>query len=182
MNQNWPPFGINPRLKRLRQKLSSDPYYRLQSEEEILMAAHLGVRIDVNRAAVDDWLRLPGLSIHQARNLVELSRVGVRFYCIEDMAAALSLSAHRLKSLEVILNFSYYEDENIEGLVHVVDPNTATLESLLRVPCIDVELAQALIDNRFTNGLYRNLADFQQRLNLSSDVIAKLMYHLRFQT
>lgn len=182
MNQNWPPFGINPRLKRLHHKLSSDPYYRLQSEEEILMAAHLGVRIDVNRAAVDDWLRLPGLSIHQARNLVELSRVGVRFYCIEDMAAALSLSAHRLKSLEVILNFSYYEDENTEGLVYVVDPNTATLESLLRVPCIDVELAQALIDNRFRNGLYRNLADFQQRLNLSSDVIAKLMYHLRFQT
>ena len=76
------------------------------------MAAHLGVRIDVNRAAVDDWLRLPGLSIHQARNLVELSRVGVRFYCIEDMAAALSISVHRLKYLEVILNFSYYEDED----------------------------------------------------------------------
>ncbi|NJN21119.1 MAG: helix-hairpin-helix domain-containing protein [Leptolyngbya sp. RL_3_1] len=34
------------------------------------MAAALGVRIDVNRATVDDWLRLPGLSIHQAHRLV----------------------------------------------------------------------------------------------------------------
>ncbi|NRB09011.1 MAG: ComEA family DNA-binding protein [Richelia sp.] len=180
MNQNWISFGINPRLQRLRHKLSSEPYYRLQSGEEIAIAAQLGVRIDANQATVDDWLRLPGLSIHQARNLVELSRTGVKFYCIEDVAAALSISAHRLKPLEVILNFSYYDDETTEGLACVVNPNAATLESLLQVPYIDAVLAQAIIDNRVTDGLYRNLVDFQQRLNLSSHAIAQLMYYLRF--
>ncbi|MDJ0799797.1 MAG: ComEA family DNA-binding protein [Calothrix sp. MO_167.B12] len=180
MNQNWLSFGINPRLQRLRTKLSFDPYYRLQSGEEIAIAAQLGVKIDANQATVDDWLRLPGISIHQARVLVELSRSGVKFYCIEDVAAALSLPAQRLKPLEVILNFSYYDDEAAESLAYIVNPNTATVESLIKVPFIDISLAQAVVDNRLSGGPYHNLVDFQQRLNLPGDAIAQLMYYLRF--
>ena len=56
----------------IRTKLLNDPYYRLQTNAEIAIAADLGIQIDVNKAKVDDWLRLPGLSIHQARNLVQL--------------------------------------------------------------------------------------------------------------
>ena len=180
MNQNWLRFGINPRLQRLRTKLSCDPYYRLQSGEEIAIAAQLGLRIDANQATVDDWLRLPGLSIHQARLLVELSRSGVKFYCIEDVAAGLNIPVQRLKPLEVILNFSYYDDEITEGLAYVVNPNTATIESLMKIPIIDITLAQAVVDNRTSSGAYRDLVDFQRRLNLSGDAIAQLMYYLRF--
>jgi len=55
-----------------------------------IAVAALGIQIDVNQASVD-WLRLPGLSIHQAR--VELCRSGVQFYCLEDIAAALNATA-----------------------------------------------------------------------------------------
>jgi DNA uptake protein ComE-like DNA-binding protein len=180
MNQNRLPFTLNPRLQKLRSKLLNDPYYRLQSAEEIAIAASLGIRIDANQATVDDWLRLPGLSIHQARSLVELSRSGVKFYCIEDIAAALSISIQRLKPLEPILNFSYYDDEAVNNITYVINPNTATIESLLKVPFIDASLAQAVVENRQSAGLYRNLVDFQQRLNLSGDILAQLMYYLRF--
>ncbi|MDJ0732856.1 MAG: ComEA family DNA-binding protein [Nostocaceae cyanobacterium] len=180
MHQNWLSFRFNPRLQRLRHKLLNDPYYRLQSGEEIVIAAQLGMRIDANQATVDDWLRLPGLSIHQARTLVELSRSGVKFYCIEDVAAALSISTQRLKPLEVILNFSYYDEEAIETIAYKVNPNTATVESLAKVPFIDVSLASAVVENRLSSGKFRNLVDFQQRLNLSSDRIVQLMYYLRF--
>ncbi|WP_026730973.1 helix-hairpin-helix domain-containing protein [Fischerella sp. PCC 9605] len=180
MNQNRLPFTLNPRLQKLRSKLLNDPYYRLQSAEEIVIAASLGIRIDANQATVDDWLRLPGLSIHQARSLVELSRSGVKFYCIEDLAAALSISIQRLKPLEPILNFSYYDDEAVNNITYVINPNTATIESLLKVPFIDASLAQAVVENRQSAGLYRNLVDFQQRLNLSGDILAQLMYYLRF--
>ncbi|NWF58155.1 MAG: ComEA family DNA-binding protein [Fischerella sp.] len=180
MNQNRLPFTLNPRLQKLRSKLLNDPYYRLQSAEEIAIAASLGIRIDANQATVDDWLRLPGLSIHQARSLVELSRSGVKFYCIEDLAAALSISIQRLKPLEPILNFSYYDDEAVNNITYVINPNTATIESLLKVPFIDASLAQAVVENRQSAGLYRNLVDFQQRLNLSGDILAQLMYYLRF--
>ena len=59
----------NPNWHPIRARLQNDPYYRLQSAEEIAIAAELGIRIDVNQASVDDWLRLPGISIHQARSL-----------------------------------------------------------------------------------------------------------------
>jgi DNA uptake protein ComE-like DNA-binding protein len=175
---NWLP--LNLKLQKLRAKLVNDPYYRLQSGEEIQMAAQLGMRIDANQATVDDWLRLPGLSIHQGRSLVELSRSGVKFYCIEDIAAALSVPVQRLEPLKPLLNFSYYDDESLDKPTYLLNPNTATLESLAKIPFIDLPLAQAVLQNRVTAGPYRNLVDFQQRLELSGEAIAQLMYYLRF--
>ncbi|MBF2008758.1 MAG: ComEA family DNA-binding protein [Chlorogloeopsis fritschii C42_A2020_084] len=180
MNQDWLSFRLNPRLQKLRSRLLNDPYYRLQSVEEIAIAASLGIRIDANQATVDDWLRLPGLSIHQARSLVDISRVGVKFYCIEDVAAALGVSAQRLKPFELILIFSYYEDETEDNITYVINPNTATVESLIKVPFIDTSLAEAVVENRLSKGPYQNLVDFQRRLNLSGDILAQLMYYLKF--
>jgi DNA uptake protein ComE-like DNA-binding protein len=175
---NWLP--LNPKWQKLRSKLVNDPYYRLQSGEEIAIAAALGIRIDANQATVDDWLRLPGLSIHQARLLVELSRTGVKFYCIEDVAAALSMPVQRLEPLKAILNFCYYDEESLSSPKALVNPNTATVEILVKVPLIDSSLAQAVVENRQLAGAYQNLVDFQRRLNLSGDTIAQLMYYLRF--
>lgn len=174
---NWLP--LNLKLQKLRAKLLNDPYYRLQSGAEIQMAAQLGMRIDANQATVDDWLRLPGLSIHQGRSLVELSRSGVKFYCIEDIAAALSVPVQRLEPLKPLLNFSYYDDESLANTTQV-NPNTATVESLAKIPLIDLSLAEAVVQNRLSAGYYRNLVDFQQRLGLSGEAIAQLMYYLRF--
>jgi hypothetical protein len=56
---------LDPNWQAIRTRIQSDPYYRLQSPAEIAIAATLGMRIDVNQASVDDWLRLPGISIHQ---------------------------------------------------------------------------------------------------------------------
>jgi len=174
---NWLP--LNPRLQKLRSRLLNDPYYRLQSGSEIALAAQLGIRIDANQATVDDWLRLPGLSIHQARSLVELSRLGVKFYCIEDIAAALSIPAPRLEPLKLILDFSYYDDEALSNPTQI-NLNTATVENLVKIPFIDASLAEAIVENRLSGGVYRNLVDFQQRLNISGEAIAQLMYYLRF--
>ncbi|QLE58863.1 ComEA family DNA-binding protein [Nostoc sp. TCL26-01] len=175
---NWLPW--NSRLQKLRAKLLNDPYYRLQSGEEMQMAAQLGICIDANQATVDDWLRLPGLSIHQARSLVELSRSGLKFYCIEDVAAALGLPAPRLEPLKPLLNFSYYDQESLVHSSDLINPNTSSVEQLTQIPFIDASLAQAVVQNRLSLGNYRNLADFQRRLQLSGEAIAQLMYFLRF--
>jgi DNA uptake protein ComE-like DNA-binding protein len=173
----WLP--LNLKLQKLRAKLLSDPYYRLQSGEEIQMAAELGLGIDANQATVDDWLRLPGLSIHQGRSLVQLSRAGVVFYCIEDVAAALGLPVQRLEPLKPILNFNYYDHSSLDK-PQPVNPNTASVESLSKIPFIDLSLAQKVVENRLSAGSYQSLVDFQQRLELSGDAIAQLMYYLRF--
>ena len=164
----------------LRSRLLSNPYYRLQSLEEVQLAASLGIKIDVNQATVDDWLRLPGLSIHQARSLVELSQAGVSFYCLEDIAAALSIPAQRLKPLEPVLSFRYYDASETLPVTQRINPNTASIEVLIKVPGIDRFLARAIVQNRTQVGAYRNLADLQRRLALPGSLTAELMHYLRF--
>ncbi|AFZ11787.1 hypothetical protein Cri9333_0870 [Crinalium epipsammum PCC 9333] len=164
-------------LQLIKKKLLNDPYYRMQSAQEIAIAAQLGIKIDVNQASVDDWLRLPGISIHQARSLVELSAAGVPFYSIEDIAAALGMPAQRLKPLEPVLRFCYYDESEI---IQQINPNTATIEQLTQLPHVDVSIAQAIVQNRLLSGSYRNLADFQFRLSIPGQITAKLMHYLRF--
>ena len=57
----------------LKKKIANDPYYRFQTLAEIAIAVELGITIDANQASIDDWLRLPGFSIHQARSLTKLN-------------------------------------------------------------------------------------------------------------
>lgn len=167
-----------PRFALLRQRILNDPCYRMQSCEEIAIASSLGIKIDANQATVDDWLRFPGLSIHQARSLVELRQGGVCFYCLEDVAAALGLSVASLKYLEPVLTFYYYDDQSICTTLRV-NPNVASVDMLTQIPVVDQFLAQAIVQNR-AGGKYRNLADLQSRLSLSADLISQLMHYLRF--
>lgn len=159
-------------------KRLTDPYYRFESVEEALQAARLGVRIDVNKAEVDDWLRLPGISIHQARVLSELTRSGVALHCVEDIAAAIQLPVQRLKPLEPILLFCYYDPESVVT-IQPVNANTATVEMLLRIPGVDAQLARTIVENR-RQGAYRNLPHLQRRLALSPRKVGELLHYLVF--
>jgi DNA uptake protein ComE-like DNA-binding protein len=161
----------------VKSQMLRDPYYRL-NPEEIPIAAKLGVRIDVNQAGVDDWLRLPGFSIHQARSLVALSQSGVPFHCLEDIAAALSLPMQRLQPLAPVLQFCYYGGE-AEVMPTRINPNTASIEMLTQVPAIDLFLARAIVQQR-QRGAYRTLADMQQRLALPGSLVAEILHYLQF--
>lgn len=171
--------AIAPASSSLRSRLLNDPYYRLQSLEEVQLAAALGIRIDANQAAVDDWLRLPGISIHQARSLAELTQTGVQFCCLEDVAAVLGVPVQRLHPFAPILHFCYYDAESLVT-IEPVNPNTASVEVLTKVPPIDLFLARAIVQNRVAHGPYRNLANLQRRLALPSVVTTDLMHYLRF--
>lgn len=175
---NWL-SALNLSERSLKSRIQNDPYYRFQSLDEIRVAVSLGIRIDVQQATIDDWLRLPGLSIHQARMLTQLSNSGVQFYCVEDIAAALGLSIQRLKPLESILQFCYYPPESL-CLVQRVDPNIATVEALEKIPGVKPVLARTIVQNRLTYGAYKNLADLQQRLSLPSQLTSNLMHYLNF--
>lgn len=177
---NWLPTASpserSPNLTQARRL--SDPYYRFKSLEEVDRAAALGIRIDVNQASVDDWLKLPGLSIHQARSLVQLTQAGVQFHCLEDIAAVLRSPLQRLKPLEPVLQFCYYDPES-SCAVRQVNPNTASVEDLVKIPLIDSLLAKALVHHRRASP-YRDLADMQQRLYLPGDLTSALIHYLCF--
>ncbi len=99
---------INRHRQAIAVRIQNNPYYRFQSIEEIQIGSELGIKIDANIASVDDWLRLPGMSITQARNLVEITNSGINFLCLEDLAGALGVSVLKIKGWESILYFAYY--------------------------------------------------------------------------
>jgi DNA uptake protein ComE-like DNA-binding protein len=177
--QNWLTAARNLLGQSLAAKIKNDPFYRFQTLAEIQTAARLGITIDVNQASVDDWLRLPGISIHQARVLVNLTQAGVTFHSLEDVAAGLGVPPARLQPLSPILSFYYYDPESV-CLAQPVNVNRATLEALLQVPMIDASLARTIVTQRSSAGPYRNLADLQKRLALPAALTAQLMHYLRF--
>jgi DNA uptake protein ComE-like DNA-binding protein len=161
----------------LRSRIQEDPYYRFQSAFDIALAADLGITIDVNQATIDDWLRLPGISIHQARQLVTLSRSGVPFYSISDLAAALNVPLSWLQWLAPILSFQYYDESESLPSIKI---NQATVGELLQIPQISPVLAQDIVIQREQHGNFTNLVNFQQRMGLSGRSIGELMHYLQF--
>jgi DNA uptake protein ComE-like DNA-binding protein len=161
----------------LRSRILEDPYYRFKSAFEIAVAGDLGVQIDVNQAGVDDWLRLPGISIHQARQLVALSQSGVAFYSISDLAAVLNTPLARLQWLAPVLSFQYYDESLAPACVNV---NLATVSELAQMAQIEPELAAQIIAERSASGNFTDLVNFQQRLGLSGKSIGQLMHYLQF--
>ncbi|AFZ48436.1 hypothetical protein Cyast_2493 [Cyanobacterium stanieri PCC 7202] len=170
---------LNLRERAIARKIEKSPYYRFQSMSEIIVGAKLGIKIDVNQASVDDWLRLPGISITQARTLVEMNNSGIQLLCIEDLAAALGISVSKIAFWQPILNFSYY-DQNSFHAPPKINPNTATLEQLQSIPNLEHHLAVSIIKNREEAGQYHNLPNLQKRLSLSADFAYHLMYYFQF--
>jgi DNA uptake protein ComE-like DNA-binding protein len=160
----------------LRSRIIEDPYYRFKSAFEIAVAADLGVKIDVNQANVDDWLRLPGISIHQARQLVALSQAGVAFYSISDLVAALNIPLARLQWLAPVLSFQYYDSDLALPSVSV---NRSTFDELVQISQISPELAAEIVSEREQGGNFTDLVNFQQRLGLSGELLGELMHYLR---
>lgn len=161
----------------LSAKLRRDPMVRLATASEVAVAADLGVRIDANQATVDDWLRLPGLSIHQARTLVNLSQSGVVFYGLDDVAAALGLASYHLTCLAPILQFCYYdEDSPLTALPPSL--NQATVAQLMALPDMSAAIAERILNER-QRSAFANWSDVQQRLRLSPEQISQWMHYLK---
>lgn len=171
--------GLNPSRQLIVAKIQQNPYYRFQSPQEIEIAGELGIKIDVNIASVDDWLRLPGISIIQARNLVEIHNSGIQFLCLEDLASALGVSVLKIQSWQPILYFAYYASDSFHAPAKI-NVNTATIAELQTIPNLDVNIAQKILLNRQKNGNFRNLADLKQRLDLTADFTYHLMAYLQF--
>lgn len=163
----------------IRNKIANDPYYRFQSLREVAIAVDLGISIDVNQATVDDWLRLPGFSIHQARSLVELVQMGVQLVCLEDVAAAINVPLHRIAPFEAILTFAYYDRCSSLSL-EKINPNKASIDEIASIPGINWDNAQKISQERQENGKYRHIIDLKHRLNLDSELTSQLMHYLRF--
>jgi DNA uptake protein ComE-like DNA-binding protein len=119
------------------------------------------------------------VAVAGARLLTQLIDAGLQFYCIEDVAAALGVSIQRLKPIEPILQFCYYDLESVHH-VERVSLNAATPEALIQLPGVGPVLARAIVRDRTSRGEFVNLVDLQERLSLPDAMTADLMHYLKF--
>ena len=187
LGQNRFEQRFNPAIARLQ----SAPYAPLNTLTDIQLAARLDLAIDVNRATPKDWQRLPQLSSTQAQLLVQLTQAGVQFNSLDDMAAALGMAVNQLQPLAPVLKFYYYESPEEPARVNSetaaddsdgelpVNPNDASLPELMMIPDMEEAIAQRIVEQRQVTP-YKDLVDFKERLALSAERIASLMYYVRF--
>jgi DNA uptake protein ComE-like DNA-binding protein len=159
-----------------RERLQRYPLARLNTLDEVAIAADLGIQIDANQATVDDWLRLPGISIHQARTLVSLTHSGVAFHCLEDVAAALDIPCHHLQPLSPVLSFCYYDSASAVLPVEV-SLNCATMAQLATVPGMSAVLVERILNER-RRSPFANWSDAHYRLRLSPEQTSQWMHYL----
>ncbi|MEB3268231.1 MAG: helix-hairpin-helix domain-containing protein [Leptolyngbya sp.] len=163
------------RFHPVRARLRKNPQARLRSPAEVAIAAALGCGIDANRATIDDWLRLPGISIHQARTLATLSQNGVAFFALEDIATALGIAVTALEPLAAAIHFRYYEPT---GAPTQLDLNRTTVAQLMQVPGLPRDWAEWIVRSR-QDGPFRDLAEFQRRCQVPPVAMARWMHYLR---
>lgn len=158
-------------------RLQKDPFARLLSFEEVPVAITLGIQIDANQATVDDWLRLPGISIHQARTLTALSHSGIAFHCLEDVAAAIGIPCRQIGPLRPILSFCYYDPASAVTL-QPIWLHQATASELMALPGMSSELAERILNER-RRSPFADRADFHHRLRLTPEQTTRWLYYLR---
>ncbi|MEM9219745.1 MAG: helix-hairpin-helix domain-containing protein [Cyanobacteria bacterium P01_F01_bin.150] len=181
---------FNPAIARLL----ATPYATLNTPDDIQLAAQLELTINVNRATLKDWQRLPQLSSAQSTLLVQLTQAGLQFNSVDDVAAALGLDVSVVQPLAPVLRFYYYDAPNetavdMDGVGEasadgadgglLINPNQASLSALMMVPDISEATAQHIIQQRKIEP-YKDLVDFKERLALSAEAITSLMYYIRF--
>ncbi|MFM8660852.1 MAG: hypothetical protein ACKOCI_05825 [Cyanobium sp.] len=153
-------------LLRLRQ----DPGCALRTGEEVVQAAALGWRLDVNRASASDWRRLPGISPSQVDLLLRLQAGGVQLSGAEDLQRLLELSDSQLQQWLPVLEFRWYgETAPAPGPPTRLDLNRATARQLQELGLEDERL-QRLLRER-SRQPFRDLADLQQRLCLPASLV-----------
>ena len=165
----------------LELKLRHDPQRRLHDPSEAHRAAALGWRLDVNRAAAEDWLRLAGITPAQVDLLLRLQQGGVQLSGLDDLERLLELPRSQVMVWEPLLLFRWYGDgAPLKASFRPVDLNHANAAALEgKLPQLDAVRRARLLRER-QRAPFRDLADLQHRLQLPPPLVEELIGKVRF--
>ncbi|MCT0218123.1 hypothetical protein KQ304_03770 [Synechococcus sp. CS-1329] len=173
------PDGSDESVERelLALKLAQNPGLRLTSAQQVLQAAALGWRLDVNRATAADWLRLPGCTPTQVDLLLRLQSGGVQLSGPEDLQKLLGLEAGLIRSWTPLLEFRWYGDAPTAAAT--LDLNRCRAEQLGAQLALEESRCRRLLQER-SRAPFRDLADLQQRLQLPAELVEGLIGRVSF--
>jgi DNA uptake protein ComE-like DNA-binding protein len=135
----------------------------------------------VNRATAADWLRLPGCRREQVDLLLRLQAGGVQLSGLDDLQRLLDLGEADLHAWQPLLEFRWYG--TAPPAARRSEPiaiNQAGPRELERLPDIGAELVARLLRERARRP-FSDLADLQQRLQLSAAIVEAWIGRVAFQ-
>ncbi|MEO6759387.1 MAG: helix-hairpin-helix domain-containing protein [Saprospiraceae bacterium] len=101
--------------------------------------------LDINRAGMEDWLRLPGIGEKRARQIVKFRESLGGFQTVEQLAEMYGLPDSVFQSIHPLLNL---ESRNIRQ----INMNTASVDDLDRHPYISFKQATLIVNYRNQHG------------------------------
>ena len=135
-------------------------------------------QIDVNRASLNDWLKLPGCQQAQAELLLRLQKGGVQLSGPADLAQLLELPAAQLEAWKPHLLFRWYS-EPPSPLPAAINLNSALSAELKSLDELNPERCKRLLRERARRP-FSDLADLQERLGLPASVVEALIGRVCF--
>lgn len=109
-------------------------------------------QVDINRASVEMWMKLPGIGEVRARQLVNFREKLGGFLSIEQVAETRGLPDSVFERIRPLLQCSGTQPRRM-------NLNTISAETLARHPYISQKQAQLIVSYRENNGLFASVDD-----------------------
>lgn len=176
-----PGMGAEEAVERelLALKLALNPALRFRDGAEVRQAAALGWSLEVNLAEARDWLRLPGCRPELVDRLIRLQGEGQQWSGPGDLAAALQVPPARVGTWLPVLRFRRRCHPRPVPLPPPLAINQASERLLQERLGLGPERCRWLLGERAREP-FRDLADLQQRLDLSPEQVEGWIGRFRY--
>jgi len=148
----------------------AQPQAAIQTIQQARLAQQVGVRVDINRATQDEMVYRLNLSILLVNRILEFRRAGVMFTSMEELASQAGIPLAKLKIVEPILCFAYYEPITTSS-ERWTQVNALSAEQISREFKIDLELSHKLVAERDLHGSFTSLVQLRSRVGIPYDLL-----------
>ncbi len=111
--------------------------------------------LDINRAGLEDWLRLPGIGEKRARQLINFRESLGGFLRVEQVAEMYGLPDSIFQRIRAMLTLE-------SNSIHQININAASVEELDRHPYISFKQASLIVNYRSQHGSFAKPEDITQ--------------------
>ncbi|MNK05515.1 Helix-hairpin-helix motif protein [compost metagenome] len=129
------------------------------------------IKVDINRADLDDVLRAADISAFDAKQLIRTRDNFGGFYSLNQLSEVWQATPEKIAVWEKYIQI---DPENIR----TININTASAKELTLHPYISWNLANSLVKLRTQNGPYKEVREIKKSVLMTDELFEKLKHYL----